>query len=168
MSAVSERVQTGMPFTKRDFWRGAWASWATFMILLTVTLLIAGLTQTGTEWGPTLSLTVAFLAYGLPIGGIVAVIVMFVSSPIAWILGRLLSRFSHPIVHVSAFAGLGAAVGATILTLYSHSMEFVEISLFTDPWALAVMAACSVSVACGWLWAHRRSLRETEHRRKDV
>jgi hypothetical protein len=146
-------VENRMRFTRREFWRGAWSAWLLFMIALTGILVVTGILQSGPPWGSAFSSVVVFLLYGIPIGGVVSLLVMLAGSPLAWGLGRLLAVADHIVAHLLAFAGLGAAIGAAVTATGI-------IGYPPTPFIAVVIAACALSVTGGWYWTFWRSRQE--------
>lgn len=142
-----------MRFTRREFWRGAWSAWLLFMIVLTGVLVVTGILQSGPPWGSAFSSVSLFLLYGIPLGGVVSILVMLAGSPLAWGLGRLLARTDHAAAHLLAFAGLGAAIGAAVAATAILGQP-------SAPHFVVVSAACALSVAGGWYWTFWRSQQE--------
>lgn len=152
-----------MDFTRRQFWRGAWAAWGIFMISLTIALILPGLLTGDTSAGDPFALSLIFLVYGIPIGGVVALGAMIVGSPVAWLLGRLLVRSDIVSVHLIVYAALGGCVGAAVLAIASLGRPAGS-AMTQDPFvfvfAFAVIGVCAASVAGGWYWTFRRSVAE--------
>ncbi|MFJ2552747.1 hypothetical protein [Microbacterium sp. NPDC087591] len=151
--AVASTPETRMRFTRREFWRGAWSAWAIFMIILTSGLVATGIIQSGYPWGDALSSVLLFLVYGIPFGGLVSLLVMLAGSPLAWGLGRLLAATDHIVVHLLAFAGLGAGIGAAVVGTGIIGQP-------PAPYVAVVSIACALAVAGGWYGTFRRSRRE--------
>lgn len=149
----SVTVENRMHFTRREFWRGAWSAWLLFMIALMGLLVVTGILQSGPPWGSAFSSVVVFLLYGIPIGGVVSLLVMLAGSPLAWGLGRLLAATDHVVAHLLAFAGLGAAIGAAVTATGIVGYP-------PTPFVAVVIAACALSVAGGWYGTFWRSRQE--------
>ncbi|MDQ0612759.1 hypothetical protein QF046_000400 [Microbacterium sp. W4I4] len=141
-----------MAFAPEDLWRGAWTAWCVFMVIL----LSAGAVLT-LRTGDIAAAGVFAIYAGL-IGGVVALVMMLVFAPVAWLLGRALVRVRFIAVHIVAFAALGAAVGLAVLLIYI-AMGADASSMLTSGWAWAVMGASAVSVVAGWARAARRARR---------
>lgn len=153
-AGTAERVQ--MDFTRREFWRGAWASWGIFMISLTIALTVAGLLQADAS---AVGLAMIFLIYGLPIGAVVSLLAMLIGSPIAWVIGRLLRRAESITAHVTSYAALGGFIGAAVLAIAPLGDPRESLAAKASL-ALVVIAVCAVSVAGGWAWTFIRSRAE--------
>ncbi|MCK2036893.1 hypothetical protein KZC51_12195 [Microbacterium sp. SSW1-49] len=151
--AVASTPETRMRFTRREFWRGAWSAWAIFMIILTGALIAIGIIQSGYPWGSAFSSVLLYLLYGIPIGGATSLLVMLVGSPLAWGLARLLAATDHLVVHLLAFAGLGAGIGAAVVGTGIIGQP-------PAPYVAVVSVACALSVAGGWYGTFRCSRRE--------
>lgn len=152
ISAYDRTPERPMAFAPEDLWRGAGTAWCVFMlILLAVTASLVGASG---DFG----MTAVILAYAGLIGGVVALVMMLVFTPVAWLLGRALVRVRVIAVHIAAFAALGAAVGLAVLLIYI-AMGADASSMFTSGWAWAVMGASAVSVVAGWARAARRARR---------
>lgn len=148
-----------MAFTRDEFWRGALAAWCAFMILLCVTLIVAGIQTSGLPWGPPLSMITLYLMFGVPIGGFVAAVVTVVVSPAAWALGRALRRTRRIVAHLLAYAAFGAAMGCTVVLLSVLLTSGDASYTLASPLAWLTPPLCALAVACGWAWTVRRSRR---------
>ena len=147
-------------FTRREFWRGAWAAWAIFMGILVIALVVVAVAQSSPLWGPPLASIALYLIYGVPIGGIIACLAMLAGSPAAWGLGRLLARTDRILIHVASYAALGAVVGTAVTAIAAMLSGTFEIAVIAQPFTTMVMGACAISVAGGWLWSFRQANRE--------
>jgi cation transport ATPase len=157
VSTSVERRQ--MDFTRRQFWRGAWASWVIFMISLAIALITVGLLQSGAPFGPPLGSAAVFLLYGIPMGGMLSLIAMFIGAPVAWGIGRLLLRTDSFAWHLTAYAALGGAVGASVIVI-AQILSRSTNPVMGAPFALAIITVCALSVAGGWVWTFARSRAE--------
>ncbi|WP_298036401.1 hypothetical protein [uncultured Microbacterium sp.] len=160
---------TPLSFTRREFWSGAIAAWCAFMIILTVTLMISAIATAGMPWGSLGSTLLLYLLYGIPFGGIVAAIVTLLSLPIVWPLSRLLRRSESVTVHIVAYLLLGGLLGFAVCALNALSNGSGDVvTVFQSPVTWLVMLACAVSVAAGWAWAARTTLRLLHRRRAEA
>lgn len=159
LSVSTSLERRGMDFTRRQFWRGAWASWVIFMISLAIALLMVGLLQSGAPFGTPLGSAAVFLFYGMPIGGVLSLIAMFIGAPVGWGIGRLLMRVDSVAWHLTAYAALGGAVGASVIVI-AQILSRSTNPVMGAPFALAIITVCAISVAGGWAWTFSRSRAE--------
>lgn len=145
-----------MAFTRAEFWRGALAAWCTFMILLSLTLIVTGVAQSGLPWDPPLSMIALYLMFGLPIGGLIAAVVTVTASPVAWVVSRALRRTRSVVVHLLTYAAFGAALGFAVLMLGVLVTSGDPGYAFTSPTAWLTPLMCALAVAGGCGWAARR------------
>lgn len=128
-----------MAFTGQEFVRGAFAAWGSFLILSTcLYALIFGL------------YVVMALFFIVPwsAGG------FLVGMPFAYGLGMSLRNVRSRWVHVSAFAVLGAIIGATTTAVASAFMGDV---VSMQMWVYNVPLS-AVAVPLGWWWSVRRAV----------
>lgn len=153
-----------MAFTGKEFARGAFAAWLTFMVLLLSTLIVTAILESGEPWGSPLSMIFVYLVYGIPIGALVSAVVALLMSPVAWAIGRGLRRQPRLLMHLAAYLLLGAAIG--LLLVFGSAVvsrgDVGELLSNWFPWFAA--AACAVSVAAGWAWTVRQAVRERDRR----
>ncbi|KJL27840.1 hypothetical protein [Microbacterium oxydans] len=159
LASPSDAARLRMDFTRRDFWRGAWAAWGIFMLSLTAALVIVGLVQVDGSYGSPFALAFLMLFYGVPIGGAISLIAMLLGAPIAWGISRLLLRTDSVARHLAAYAGLGGGVGAAVIAV-TQVLSRSTSPAVGAPLALAIVAVCIVSVAGGWAWTFARSRAE--------
>lgn len=152
ISSYDRTPERPMAFGPGDLWRGAWTAWCVFMVMLLV--VMTALTLPSGDIG----LTAVVLLYAVLIGGVVALLVMLVFTPVAWLLGRALVRVRVVAVHVLAFTALGAVVGLAVLLLFIVFGADAE-SVFASESGWAVMGGSAVSVVAGWAHAARRARR---------
>lgn len=142
-----------MEFTRDEFWRGATAAWCVFMILLAVFLVVAGIRDSGPPWGPPVSMSGMYLAFGMPIGGIVAALIGLLASPGAWGLGRALARSANVLTHLCAYFGFGVLLGATTAALTALIAGASLGGALTSGFTTLIAAGCGISVVLGWSFA---------------
>jgi hypothetical protein len=107
-----------MAFSGRDLYRGCLTAWWTFIgLLLTaltvtavVTDVVVGTMPGWGSWANTRML-VMVLPIAFAVGGVVAMVVVLVASPIVRLIGRALRRTPASGPHLAAYAGLGALIG---------------------------------------------------------
>lgn len=154
-----------MGFTRSDFWYGAWNAWLAFMLLLTIVLGVVTFADMPSEWGSGFTLLFAVLLYGWPIGGIVAALVLLLFSPLAWGLARALRTVTRLPVHVVAYTGFGALVGAAVLGIYGAvaGLWWDDVTYVTGT-VPATIVMTAIAVPVGWWRAARRTLRVEQAR----
>lgn len=148
-----------MDFTRREFWLGVWASWGIFMISLAVALITVGLVEVDGSYGSPFGLAFLLLLYGVPMGGAISLVAMFLGAPIAWGIGRLLLRTDSFAWHLTAYAALGGAVGVSVIVI-AQILSRSTNPVMGAPFALAIITVCAISVAGGWAWTFVRSRAE--------
>lgn len=159
MTATVLTERGPMDFTRHEFWRGVWASWCIFLLSMTVALITVGLVESGPPFGPPGSSIAVLLIYGVPIGGVISLVVMLLGAPLAWGLGRLLAKTESVAVHLLVYAALGVVVGASVIVI-PQLLNGSDGLVLATPFALAIMSVCAVSVAGGWAWIFARSRAE--------
>lgn len=98
-----------------------------------------------------------YLLFGLPVGGLVSAVITAAASPAAWLVGRALRRSGRIVIHVLAYAALGAALGCAVILLgllgeLHHT--------YTTPLVWVTPALCALTVVTGWAWTVRRTRHE--------
>lgn len=151
-SSYDRTPERPMAFGPGDLWRGAGTAWCVFMAILLV--VMAALTLFTGDVGA----AVVVIIYAGLVGGVVALVMMLVFTPIAWLLGRALVRVRSVAVHILVFTVLGAGVGLAVLLLFIAWGAEAE-SVFTSGWAWALIGASVISVVAGWTHAARRAHR---------
>lgn len=140
-----------MAFTADDFLRGTAASWIAFNILFTVVLTTAATVTFNPLWGPMGASVFALLVWAVPIALVVSGVVTLLLCGAAWALGRLLRRQASVVVHVGAYALLGAAIGMIVVSGYQL---ITTCALDLGSWLALITIACSVAaLPLGWAWA---------------
>ena len=154
---MSEPVRSAdEPFAfSRDEWLfGAFQSWLAFVVLACAAMVAWSVFPSlptrfdGLAWVP---MIVAMTAI---IGGTVSFAVMLIGLPVAYALGRALRRTTSTAVHLTTYAGLGAAIGTLALGVFWLAVG--------APWpALAVttIAVTTASTTWGWWRASRGARR---------
>lgn len=111
------------PFTRTDVWRGAMHAWGGFMVLMLIAFTAAVLITAGVGdapgWGSLLELLPLLLLYAAILGGGISFVVTLVASPLAALLAIALRDVHAQALHLLAFAGLGAVVGASVVGIYA-------------------------------------------------
>ncbi|WP_102192207.1 hypothetical protein [Microbacterium aurantiacum] len=149
---LQHRPNRRFEFTRREFWRGARAAWVIFMGILVIALVLTAVAESGYPWGPPLSMITLYLLFGIPVGGIIAGLAVLAGAPVAWALGRMLSAIDRILIHIVAFSALGAFTGIAVMALVTLPSAGYGIDVLGQPFAVAVMGACAVSVGGGWAW----------------
>ncbi|WP_334148282.1 hypothetical protein [Microbacterium sp.] len=159
MIATEAPERSLMDFTRREFWRGVWASWGIFMISLIASLITVGLVEVDGSYGSPFGLAFLLLLYGVPMGGAISLTAMLIGAPVAWSIGRLLLRTDSFAWHLTAYAALGGGVGASVIAIAQVLSRSTD-PVMAAPLALAIITVCAISVAGGWAWTFARSRAE--------
>lgn len=134
-----------MAFTRAEFWRGAYAAWWMYLIALVICCVASG-----GGYG------VAAVPYALLIGGPIALVAMYVFSPLAYVLGRSLRRVSAPGCHLLLFGMLGLITGVATMGVFGlvGGLPPGSGAFF---WIFA--APAGLTVPFGWWFTARQALR---------
>lgn len=153
-----------MAFSRREFWRGALASWVTFNLLfLAVTTVVLTIMSRSLQGLFSILILVAWfqLLHVVTVSALATV----VGSAGAFALGRLLRTVASVRRHLASFAGLGLVVGGLVIAIVgvwpaSETAEFGSLlDHIIEPYiALPLLAVSAVSVAYGWYWTASRAL----------
>ncbi|WP_353113580.1 hypothetical protein [Microbacterium sp.] len=144
MTGRSSGTAPPRAFTLREFWRGVFAAWLAFLIVLVLfALLFAG--------GGVLMI----LPSTLLIGGTISAITALLGSPVAFALGRVLRDVRSTPVHLLLFGLLGAIIGVVVVLAMSRGGAG-----FGDPYTWMVAGITALCVDIGWCWTSRRRRRE--------
>lgn len=136
-----------MAFTTGEFVRGAIAAWVSFNALF-------GLAAMALAGSPSWEAVGSIILVVLPISAIVSGVAAIVLGPLALLLARGLRRHRSVGVHIAAFAGFGAFVGAAVVTVYAAFADSASFAgLVLNPASGLIVGLCALAVPAGWLWA---------------
>lgn len=150
MTIPSSQTTPPRAFTPREFWRGVFAAWLAFLIVLVLFALLFA--REG---------ALMMLPYALLIGGTVSAIAALLGSPVAFALGWVLRDVRSTPVHLLLFGLLGAIIGVVVVLAMSRGAAG-----FGDPYTWVVAGITALCVDAGWCWASRRRRREDDARHR--
>ncbi|MCC4907219.1 hypothetical protein [Microbacterium sp. cx-59] len=156
---VDNAPQPLMAFTWRDVWRGAWAAWGVFMLIV-VGLLVA-VTIVNPPSGTYASLEMLAFVFYIVGSAIVSAIVTVIMAPIARAIEQRLRYVASPGIHVAAFAALGAIVGVgfVVAVLAWSAQSGVFTGLENPVAAFVAVAIVAFSTSAGWAYGYGRARR---------
>lgn len=155
-----------MAFSRREFWRGAVATWITFnaLFLLVTTVVLAIMSR---SLQTVFSILILVAWFQLLFVVATSALATVIGSGAAFGLGRLLRTTAGMRRHLMAFAGLGLVVGGVVIAVVrvwpaNLTGEFGSLlTNITEPYiALPLLGMSIVSVAHGWYWTASRALPE--------
>ncbi|NYF28391.1 MULTISPECIES: hypothetical protein [unclassified Microbacterium] len=155
-----------MAFSRREFWRGAVATWITFnaLFLLVTTVVLAIMSR---SLQTVFSILILVAWFQLLFVVATSALATVIGSGAAFVLGRLLRTTAGMRQHLIAFAGLGLVVGGVVIAVVgtwpaNMTGEFGSLlTNITEPYiALPLLGMSAVSVAHGWYWTASRALSE--------
>lgn len=160
-----------MAFSRDELTSGGLCVWVTYVILLLVTLTVTLIVASLISGGDGLSLqSLAYLPLVLItaalVGGGISFVAMLIGLPLAWLIGRALRRESSVVVHLIAYAALGAAVGTAALLLLSTTAwgTFLAPASFLG---LVIAMPAVIAVPLGW-WRNFKRVHRAENERPDM
>ena len=148
-----------------DVCRWTWATWIVFCAVMAPSaIILLGPASDVLPWlaeilpmsGRT-HLWLRSLSKVIFLGVVVALIIAWLLSPVAWLLSKAFERIAAPGWHVAIYAVLGGLLGLVVFGSLTSvlGVEADASQLRTLGWVFAVITGLSTTV--GWIWAYRKS-----------